>query len=83
MSHMKLIFLDKQFIWAEKIMCSKWSNSSRKVIKKSHTKGRFQKKEKKKGMDLSIAHLTPASQAERWIKKFKNSTIFVMSLLSL
>ena len=34
-------------------------------------KGRFQKKNKKKWLDLSNAHLTPASQAERWIKKIQ------------
>ena len=27
-------------------------------------------------MDLSDAHLTPASQAERWIKQKQKSTIF-------
>ena len=27
-------------------------------------------------MDLFNAHLTPACQPERWIKKIKNSTIF-------
>ena len=39
--------------------------------------GKVSKKYIKKWLDLSNAHLTPASQAERWITKFKNSTIFV------
>ena len=32
-------------------------------------KGRLQTKQNKKRMDLSNAHLTPASQADHWIKK--------------
>ena len=48
-----------------------------KISMKLH-KGRFQQQKRgKKGMDLSNAHLTPASQAEQWIKKIKNSTIFL------
>ena len=41
------------------------------------------KKKKKKWLDLSNAHLTPASQAERWIKKIQKFQFFFMSLLSL
>ena len=37
----------------------------------------------KKWLDLSNAHLTPASQAERWIKKNQKLHNFFMSLLSL
>ena len=36
MSHMKLILFDNSFSWAQKIMCLKWSNSSRKVLQKIH-----------------------------------------------
>ena len=36
---------------------------NRAIICPNKAKGRFQKKKKKKGMDLSNAHLTPASQA--------------------
>ena len=42
----------------------------------------FQKKIKK-WLDFSNAHLTPASQAERWIKKIQKLDNFFMSLLSL
>ena len=41
------------------------------------------KKKYKKSLDLSNAHLTPASQAERWIKKIQKLHNFFMSLLSL
>ena len=41
------------------------------------------KKKRKKWLDLSNAHLAPASQAERWIKKNQKFQFFFMSLLSL
>ena len=43
-------------------------------------KERFQKKNKKKWLDLTNAHLTPASQAERWIKKIQKLHNFFLCL---
>ena len=42
--------------------------------------GKVSKKKEKKKMDLSNAHLTPASQAERWIKKIRKFQIFLYCL---
>ena len=64
-------FLRLPWSYNEKVPTSKYTE----VFKFKLRKGRFKKKIKK-WLDLSNAHLTPASQAERWIKKFKNSTIF-------
>ena len=33
-------------------------------------------------MDLSNAHLTPASQAERWIKKNQNYYVFIIFIIT-
>ena len=33
-------------------------------------------------MDLSNAHLNPASQAERWITKFQNLYVFIIFIIT-